>query len=72
MPKGAEPKVGMILQAQAPDGESFPATITEVKADTVVLNFNHPLAGKELKFKVKVLGIQQAPIPPAAAAPVKK
>jgi FKBP-type peptidyl-prolyl cis-trans isomerase SlyD len=68
MPKGMEPKVGMVLQAQAPDGESFPATISAIKDDKVVLNFNHPLAGKQLKFQVKVLNIEQAPEKPAAAA----
>lgn len=73
MPKDLEPKVGMILQAQAPDGESFPAKIAEIKGDKVVLDFNHPLAGKQLKFQVKVLGIEQAPaIPTPIAAPAKK
>ena len=61
LPKGVEPKVGMVLQAQAPDGESFPAAISEIKSDTVVLDFNHPLAGKTLKFQIKVLKIEQAP-----------
>lgn len=69
MPKGVEPKPGMILQAQAPDGESFPATIKEVKDDKVVLDFNHPLAGKQLKFQVKILDITQAPVAPAAQVP---
>jgi len=67
MPKGAEPKVGMVLQAQAPDGESFPAVVQAVNGDKVMLNFNHPLAGKQLKFQVKVLDIQPAPAVPAAA-----
>lgn len=35
--------------------------IREVKPDTVVLDFNHPLAGKTLKFEVKVVGIEQSP-----------
>ncbi len=74
MPKEAEPKVGMVLQAQAPDGESFPAVIAEIKGDKVVLDFNHPLAGKQLSFKVKVLEIAEAPAKPAAAvvAPAAK
>lgn len=63
LPKEMEPKPGMVLQAQAPDGESFPATIAELKGDKVVLDFNHPLAGKQLKFQVKILGIEQAPAP---------
>lgn len=61
MPKGVELKKGMILQANAPDGTSFPATIKEVKDTTVVLDFNHPLAGKQLEFKVKVVGVEEAP-----------
>jgi FKBP-type peptidyl-prolyl cis-trans isomerase SlyD len=44
-----------------PDGQSFRAKITEVKTDTVVLDLNHPLAGKTLNFKVKVLDIKPIP-----------
>jgi len=61
LPKGMDPKVGMVLQANAPDGSKFPAVITELKDDKVVLNFNHPLAGKNLTFKVKILNIETAP-----------
>jgi len=58
LPKGLDPKVGMVLQATAPDGSKFPAVIYQLKDDKVVLNFNHPLAGKDLTFKVKILNIQ--------------
>jgi len=58
LPKGLTPKVGMVLQASAPDGSKFPGVISEVKGDKVVLNFNHPLAGKALTFKVKILKIE--------------
>jgi FKBP-type peptidyl-prolyl cis-trans isomerase SlyD len=61
LPKELDPKVGMVLQATAPDGSKFPAVISEVKGDKVVLNFNHPLAGKALTFKVKILNIENAP-----------
>jgi len=71
MPKDPAPKVGMVLQAQAPDGESFPAVIKEINGDKVVLDFNHPLAGKKLSFKIKVLDVADAPLAPAVAAPVK-
>ena len=69
LPKNIEPKVGMVLQAQAPDGESFPAVIREVKADTVVLDFNHPLAGKPLKFQIKALKIEDVPVPDHVKTP---
>lgn len=74
MPKEMEPKPGMVLQAQAPDGESFPAVIKEIKGDKVELDFNHPMAGKQLKFQVKVLDITNAPAAAAApaATPAKK
>ena len=58
LPKGLDPKAGMILQATAPDGSKFPAKIAQVKDSTVVLDFNHPLAGKNLTFKVKILKIE--------------
>jgi len=60
LPKGLDPKVGMVLQATAPDGSKFPAVISKVDGDKVELNFNHPLAGKTLTFKVKVLKIESA------------
>lgn len=69
LPKNIKPRAGMALQAQAPDGESFPAVIREIKADTVVLDFNHPLAGKPLKFRIKVLKIENAPTETKALNP---
>lgn len=56
-------KVGAELEAKSPDGQSMFLRVTEVKADTVVLDFNHPLAGKTLYFDVKVLDVKAAPSP---------
>jgi len=61
LPQGMDFKKGMVLQAHAPDGSTLPVVISEVKGDKVVLNFNHPLAGKDLSFKVKILKIEDAP-----------
>lgn len=70
MPTDPAPQVGMILQAESPEGESFPAMIKEIKGDTVVMDFNHPLAGKKLTFKIKILDVSDAPasVPAAPAA----
>jgi FKBP-type peptidyl-prolyl cis-trans isomerase SlyD len=54
----SDPQVGTPLNARGPKGEEALIHISEVKPDTVVLDFNHPLAGKTLNFDVKVLGIE--------------
>ena len=50
--------VGTRLQGQTPDGHMVYPRVAEIKDNTVVLDFNHPLAGKTLHFDVKVLAIQ--------------
>lgn len=47
-------RVGTLLSAQGFDG---PIRVAEVRADAVVLDFNHPLAGKALTFDVLVLSV---------------
>ena len=68
LPATPEPKVGMVLEAQSPDGESFPTVVSEIKGDKVVLDFNHPLAGKQLSFKIKILDVADAPAVPVTSA----
>ena len=57
LPPTQEPKVGMFLALQTPDGQQIPVEITEVTDKEVTIDLNHPLAGKTLKFKVKVLEV---------------
>ena len=50
-------------QLQLRDAESdktFQATISEIKGENIVLDFNHPLAGETLFFKVKIAGLRAA------------
>jgi FKBP-type peptidyl-prolyl cis-trans isomerase SlyD len=61
LPSDVTPAVGMVLRGMNPDGQSFPAKISEVKDDAVVINLNHPLAGKTLTFNVKITDITPAP-----------
>ena len=60
LPTDVTPSLGMVLRGVNPDGKSFRATISEIKDQTVVLNLNHPLAGKTLNFKVKITEIAPA------------
>ncbi|MEM4259869.1 MAG: peptidylprolyl isomerase [Candidatus Woesearchaeota archaeon] len=53
-----EPKPGMYLIVNAPDGQQYPALIIDVDETTISLDFNHPLAGKKLTFKIKIIKIE--------------
>jgi FKBP-type peptidyl-prolyl cis-trans isomerase 2 len=57
LPSEPQPEVGMGLMMQTPQG-NIPVMISEVKEDSVILNLNHPLAGKKLIFKIKVLKVE--------------
>ena len=46
--------VGLQLQAQGPQGP-IPVVVKEIKEETVIVDFNHPLAGQELTFDYEVL-----------------
>jgi len=56
-------KVGMQLQGQGPQGRPVRSIVKEVKEEVVVLDFNHPLAGKTLFFDIKILDVKAAPTP---------
>ncbi|HJO56417.1 MAG TPA: hypothetical protein QF423_07050, partial [Candidatus Scalindua sp.] len=56
-------KVGAVLQGQSPDGRVIIARIVEILEETVMLDYNHPLAGKTLNFEVEILDVQFAPKP---------
>ena len=51
---------GVALQLRDEDGEVFDAYVESVGKKTVEINLNHPLAGKELHFSVKVLDLRPA------------
>ena len=57
--------VGARLLARSSEGEQRPVTVKEIKEKTVVLDLNHPLAGKTLVFEIKVLGV----VPPKGREP---
>ena len=51
---------GSLIRGQTPEGP-FVAKILEVEDDRVLLDFNHPLAGKELTFEVELLSVDTSP-----------
>lgn len=58
-------KVGQQLRGKDAQGQMVQARVSEVNEQMVVLDYNHPLAGKPLFFDVKILNIQapSAPTP---------
>jgi FKBP-type peptidyl-prolyl cis-trans isomerase SlyD len=54
-------RVGAQIQGREGDGEVVHARVAEIKESSVVLDFNHPLAGKTLCLEVKVLNVQDPP-----------
>lgn len=57
VPEGV--KEGEMLQASGPQG-NVTVKVVEVKEETVVLDANHPLAGKNLTFEIELLEITEA------------
>ena len=57
LPEDMEPEVGMALQATGQDGSVIPVAITEVNEETVTVDANHPLAGKQLIFDLELVEI---------------
>ena len=51
-------EVGQALEAQGDNGQSAQVFVKEVNEDSVVIDGNHPLAGKDLVFEIEVVEIQ--------------
>ena len=53
-PAELEPEVGKQYESRPEQGESFVVTVTEVTDETITLDGNHPLAGKDLFFDIEL------------------
>ena len=56
-PKEMELEVGMPLMMSDQEGHQFQVAIAEIKEDSVMLDANHPLAGKDLVFDLELVDI---------------
>jgi FKBP-type peptidyl-prolyl cis-trans isomerase 2 len=54
------PEVGWAVELGGPNGERIPATIVEVADEQATLDFNHPLAGKDLTFELELVEVTPA------------
>jgi FKBP-type peptidyl-prolyl cis-trans isomerase SlyD len=58
--EGIELEKGMSLYGQGQNGETIQVTVVDFDDKTVTVDFNHPLAGKDLMFNVKVVSERDA------------
>lgn len=57
LPPEIKPEVGMQLMSQTPEGHQIPLVVTEVKDESITVDANHPLAGKDLTFEITMVSI---------------
>lgn len=59
-PEGVNPEVGMELEIKDKEGNEMYGRVLSIQGDTVTMDFNHPLAGKDLHFEVKIVDLRAA------------
>lgn len=57
LPANAQPELHGMIEFASPAGDKFTGMVRELDSETVLVDFNHPLAGKSIRFEVEVLGI---------------
>lgn len=57
---GIDLQPGLPLYGQGENGETIQVVVKEVKDNSVVIDYNHPLAGKDLVFDVNVVNAREA------------
>ena len=58
-PKGKQLKKGTLLKVETEPGQQGLCFVGDIQNDYFVLDFNHPLAGRTLKYKVRILDVHQ-------------
>ncbi len=61
LPEGMQPQVGQSLKVDQPNGEPMIVSITAVSDSNITVDANHPLAGKDLDFKLELLEVSETP-----------
>jgi peptidylprolyl isomerase len=76
-PKDLKLEVGLKLSTVSPTGEPMIVSVAELRKDAAVIDYNHPLAGKDLTFAIEVVDVrkptrEELSALPAPAAPVAR
>jgi len=54
---GEEYRIGDLVEFAAPGGGQFAGVLREIDEQSALFDFNHPLAGQQVQFEVKIIGI---------------
>ena len=57
LPGFVDPAINTLAQFKTPTGESYAGLIRELDDEAALVDFNHPLAGKRIRFDVEIIGI---------------
>lgn len=57
LPEDLKPEVGLELHLSDNEGNNYPVVISEIRHDSIILDANHPLAGKNLIFDIELVSI---------------
>jgi len=55
LPEGLDPEVGQTLEVRTEDDEPMAAWVAEIGEESITVDLNHPLAGRELNFEVELV-----------------
>ena len=57
LPPNAAPELHGMIEFSSPAGDRFTGVVRELDAEAVLVDFNHPLAGRAIRFEVEIIGI---------------
>ncbi|MBN1688423.1 MAG: peptidylprolyl isomerase [Candidatus Omnitrophica bacterium] len=58
IPTGEELKLGALITAKSESGKTITGSIRDISPEIVLVDFNHPLAGKTLHFDIKIVQVK--------------
>ncbi len=56
-PASVVPEAGQVIEFAGPDGLRMAGLVREIGAGEALVDFNHPLAGRPIRFEVRVLAV---------------
>jgi FKBP-type peptidyl-prolyl cis-trans isomerase SlpA len=57
LPANADLEINARAEISSPSGQTLSGIIREMDNETVLIDFNHPLAGKSIRFEAEIIGV---------------